>query len=231
LTVELCNTSLESASHRVTAFVGANRWKTNSYLVTAKRSGRSFLVDASGEAAHLLPALEGLHPAIEFVLLTHGHFDHLSSAAALCEAFSVPLVVHSGDLRLLRQAPFYALRFDGAPVTLPGALLTLDAPQAPELAVLGIRVIHTPGHTPGGVCYGVGDFFFTGDTLFREAVGRTDQPGGDPAGLARSVAQLLTAMPPEGIILPGHGRSWDAAAARAWWQGAAGAPAALDRFI
>jgi glyoxylase-like metal-dependent hydrolase (beta-lactamase superfamily II) len=231
LTGELRSTGHESESHRVTAFVGANRWKTNVYLVTAKLSGRSFLIDAGGETAQLLPALRDVNPAIEFVLLTHGHFDHMTCAAALCEAFSAPCVVHPGDARLLRQSPFYALRFDGAPVSLPGAVLTLDAPNLPDLAASGIRVIDTPGHTPGGVCYAVGSFFFTGDTLFREAIGRTDQPGGDRGGLARSVDHLLATMPERGIILPGHGKPWDAAAARAWWQGAAGAPPALDRFL
>ncbi len=228
---ELLTSEYDSESFRVTAFVGDNRWKVNTYLVTTKRSQRSFLIDCGGTAEQLLTTLSGMSTVIEFVLLTHGHFDHMSSAAALCEAFSVPCVVHPSDVRLLRQAPLYAFRFDGSQVSVPHAVVALDAPDAPDLSASGIRVLHTPGHTPGGVCYVVGRFFFSGDTLLREAVGRTDQPGGSRDDLTRSVDDLLGSVSDEGLILPGHGKPWTATAARLWWLAAAASPPVLDRFL
>lgn len=221
----------ESELFSVLALVGDNRWKVNSYLVTEKCSRRSFLIDCGGTAGQLLTTLSGMGTLIEFVLLTHGHFDHMSSAAALCEAFSVPCVIHPGDARLLRQAPLYAFRFDGSQVEVPRTAIVLDSPNAPNLSSFGIRVILTPGHTPGGVCYGVDKFIFSGDTLLRETVGRIDQPGGDLNDLTRSVNDLLGSVPDDGLILPGHGKPWTTTEARAWWLAAAEAPPVLDSFL
>lgn len=221
----------ETESYLVATIVGDNRWKVNSYLVTLKQSRRSFLIDPGGNKKHLLSVLLGLEASVEFVLLTHGHFDHMSSAAPLCEEFTVPCVVHSGDAKLLRQSPFYAFRFDGSRVSVPGTIIPLNSPDIQDLLASEIRVIHTPGHTPGSVCYSVGSFVFTGDTLLREAVGRTDQPGGNRDDLILSINELLENVPDDGIILPGHGKPWNVVEARLWWLRAAESPPVLDRFL
>lgn len=220
----------EAADWVVTSFVGGNRWKANAYLVTCRRTSLSILIDPGGDPAELLPALRATEAEIEFVLLTHGHFDHISSASAVCEEYGIDCIVHPADARLLRHAPFYALRFDGSRMEVPKAVVPLDAPGAPHLSGRAIRLLPAAGHTPGGICLVLDPFVVTGDTLLREAVGRTDPPAGDPEELARSVVRILSETPDHGIILPGHGDTWTILEAREWWKKAADSPVQFDRF-
>jgi glyoxylase-like metal-dependent hydrolase (beta-lactamase superfamily II) len=208
----------ESANYLVTTVTGANRWKVNSYIVTAKKTGKNMLIDAGGEPSELVAVLAQMADiVIEFILLTHGHFDHLSSAAALCAAYNLPCLVHRGDMKLARHAPFYAASFDGSAVTVPKPLVPLEPSGSGCWSEWGITVVETPGHTAGSCCYLMDKFVFTGDTLINGAIGRTDQPGSDPAALIESVATLLAQAPDDGVIFPGHGRPWSVAAARPWW--------------
>jgi glyoxylase-like metal-dependent hydrolase (beta-lactamase superfamily II) len=221
----------ESELYHVETFVSDNRWKANAYLVTAKQTRRSYLIDPGGVAEQLLPMLSNKGNTLVLVLLTHGHFDHMSSAAAICEEFAVSCALHQNDKRLVRQAPLYALRFDGSQVSVPAPVITFGDPGMSIPAAPEIQVIHTPGHTRGSVCYVVDGIVFTGDTLLVEAVGRTDQPGGSKEDLNSSVCRLLNNIPRYGVILPGHGKPWSVAAARLWWQDAADSPPVLDRFL
>jgi len=231
LTVERARTRHESADWVVTSFVGGNRWKANTYLATRRRTSQSVLIDPGGDPAELLPALRSMEAEIEFVLLTHGHFDHISAASVVCEEYRIACVVHPADVRLLRHAPFYALRFDGSQLEVPKAVVPLDAPGAPDLSERDIRLLPAAGHTPGGICIVLDPFVVTGDTLLREAVGRTDPPIGDPEELVRSVERILSETPRHGIVLPGHGDAWTIPEAREWWKKAADSPVPFERFL
>jgi glyoxylase-like metal-dependent hydrolase (beta-lactamase superfamily II) len=221
----------ESANYQVAMLPGSSRWKVNAYLLTARQAGISVVIDPGGDPAVLIPALHGLRSDISYVLLTHGHFDHMTAAAAVTAEFSIPCLIHPADARLLRHAPFYAISFDKEQLTVPSAVLCLDAQGAPDLSAAGIKVLAAPGHTPGGVFYVVGQLVFSGDTLLRELVGRTDQPGGNRADLTASIESLLGSMPDEAVILPGHGRPWTIGAARSWWRQVEAEPPAHIEFI
>lgn len=202
----------------VSVLASQDRWRVNTYLVTAKTSGGSVLIDPASGDSELLSFLRSADKPVDFVLLTHGHFDHLASAAVVCNEYKIPCLIHREDYRLVRQASFYSVRFDGTKVTPPRNLITLDSPDSPVDDSWGvIKIIFTPGHTPGSCCFVIDNFVFTGDTIVREAVGRTDNPGANVDALSRSVENLLGQSPEDGIVLPGHGRPWAIKEAREWW--------------
>lgn len=222
----------ESENYLVATIVGGNRWKVNTYLVTSKKSGKAFLIDSGGESAELLSALDNVFSGtIEFILLTHGHFDHLSSAAAICVAHNLPCIVPPNDIKLARHAPFYAISFDGSTVTVPKPLLKMEFPDSAYSSAWNISVTETPGHTAGSCCYILDTFVFTGDTLIKEAIGRTDQPGGNLEAISESITSLLKMAPDDGIIFPGHGQPWTVAEARIWWEKFEGKPPQHDTFL
>lgn len=175
-------------------------FSVNTYFLLNEERGEGIVVDPGGNQKRL--ELEAERAGIRLVaqLLTHGHFDHAGACAGLSRA-GLPLYVHPADADKLtgtgNLAAFMGYPFE--PVR-PDVLLKEGEL---ELAGLPLRVIHTPGHTEGGVCFQVGDALLTGDTLFRRSVGRTDFPGGDFPTLVRSVRKLF-GLPGDFRVLPGH---------------------------
>jgi glyoxylase-like metal-dependent hydrolase (beta-lactamase superfamily II) len=150
-----------------------------------------------------------LHSARPAALLaTHGHHDHIAAAATLSERWKVPFFLHPADAPLLRRMNFYRKLFDGA-----GRARVLErwTPLVPseELGFgdLRVEVIETPGHTPGGVTFRIGDWLFPGDLLLPAGAGRTDLPGGDRTALQGSLA-AIGLLPPHLKVHPGHGDSF-----------------------
>ncbi len=145
---------------------------------------------------------------IKYILLTHAHFDHVG-ALSYVKGKGGEIIMHRGDLPLLRVAKHIAERFG----------LTIDEPPPPdrfvedgqelEFGEIKIKVIHVPGHSPGGVAYlfssGGKRHLFTGDILFAGSVGRTDLPGGNWQQLITGIKEKLMILPPDTIVYPGHG--------------------------
>lgn len=189
----------------------------NCYLIAAG-PGRECVVVDPGEGAGdgVARALRehDLTPAA--VLATHGHHDHVATAALLAGEHSVAVHIRQEDRHLLTDPAAGPGRRD------PATAITVTSPEPPsvellregplELAGLRIEVLHTPGHTPGSVIFGFrsdegGRLALTGDTLFAGSVGRTDLPGGDPVALAESLRTTVLALPDDTVVLPGHGGS------------------------
>ncbi len=173
----------------------------NPYLLIS--GDEAALVDPSVPHEDVIPLLG--EARVKYILLTHGHFDHLLYLSEAKKEFSAPVLIQGGDADCLSDPvkslflPFFGKRttFDPA----DGILRDGD-----EL-VLGketVRVMHTPGHTPGSVCFLCDTFVLTGDTLFDMSVGRTDFPGGDPATLKKSLS-ALSKLDPSLTLYPGHG--------------------------
>ena len=175
-------------------------FSVNTYFLVNEERGEGVVVDPGGNQKRL--ELEAQRAGVRLVaqLLTHGHFDHAGACAGLSRA-GLPLYVHAADADKLTGSGNLAalMGFLFEPVR-PDFLLEEGEI---ELAGLPLRILHTPGHTEGGVCFLSGDALLTGDTLFRRSVGRTDFPGGDPAALQRSV-QKLFALPGDFRVFPGH---------------------------
>lgn len=169
---------------------------------------KAMVVDPGDDADRLLEMISSLGLDVQLILNTHGHFDHVGAVGALHAAFpDARYYLHSADAEFARnaaqQAAVYGLEGHPAPAA-DGDLADLSELQFGQTSV---RVIPTPGHSPGGVCFHVpaAQLVLTGDTLFRGSVGRTDLPGADHDALLRSIAERLYCLPPGTRAIPGHG--------------------------
>ena len=168
---------------------------TNCYLLEDEETRTAAVVDPGGEGARILAQLKADGMELKLILLTHAHFDHTGGVAELHKALpDVPVYLHPADAELLGSQVFPAI---GVP-TVP-----YDEGDTLKLGSLTISVLHTPGHTPGGVCLKVGDALFTGDTLFQGSMGRTDFAGGSYEQIMASLKRLA-ALPGDYHVLPGH---------------------------
>ena len=184
---------------------------TNCYIVAADDSDEAVVIDPAAHGERIREALGGRRAAA--MLLTHGHFDHTGALSAFP---GCPIYVHRLDAPMLND-PYLSvaeLVHDRKPR--PEATNLLEDGDTLSLAGLEIRVLHTPGHTPGGVTYLIGDALFTGDTLFQGSYGRTDFPGGDWTQEMASIRRLL-ALPEDHPVYPGHGPQTSLAAEKRYY--------------
>lgn len=177
----------------------------NCFLVgTAPRCA---VVDPGAESDRIFREIERLGLAPEKILLTHGHVDHIAHCAHVAERYGIGLWVHRADLPYLEKPQWPELEaFLGARPCPPPERFVEDG-ETIEVAGLELTVIHTPGHTPGGVCYvhAPSRTILVGDTLFAGSVGRTDLPGGDGPKLERSIREKLFTLEGDWRLLTGHG--------------------------
>jgi len=178
----------------------------NCYLIG--KAPRVAIVDPGAESDRIFEAVDRQGWKPEAILLTHGHIDHVAHCAHVAERYRIPAYIHRGDLALLTspQFPEFAAMIGARVCPEPAGFLEEGVPV--EVAGLTLRVIHTPGHTPGGVCLFDEESrqALVGDTIFHRGIGRTDLPGGDFATLASSVRDRLFTVEGDWQLWPGHGQ-------------------------
>ena len=168
---------------------------TNCYLLEDEHTRAAAVIDPGGDGARIEAQLRADGAELKLILLTHAHFDHTGGVAELHAAHpDVPVFLHPADASRLGSDVFPPI---GAPTVPYG-----DG-DVVKLGDLDIQVLHTPGHTPGGVCLLVGDALFTGDTLFQGSMGRIDFEGGSYEDIMASLARLAH-LPGDFRVLPGH---------------------------
>lgn len=177
----------------------------NCYLVADPAGGEAAIIDPGEETDRFLARLRREGWALRAIWLTHAHVDHVAGVAAMRAATGAPIWLHPADRALYDRAADQARVFG----------LAFDPPPPPDhafegggsVALGGLRfaVLHTPGHSPGGVCLAGHGVAFVGDLLFAGSVGRTDLPGGDGATLLASIRNTLYALPDETVVYAGHG--------------------------
>ena len=174
--------------------------RTNCYVVCREGRDDCAVIDPGDQPERIRQVCAGRR--IAAILLTHGHFDHIAAVRALCEGAEI--IIHELDACMLTDARKNAGAGFYMPVTAPEATRTVREGDTVEAAGLSFRVLHTPGHTPGSVCYELEDVLFTGDTLFADGCGRTDLWGGNSEDMQASLRRLA-ALRAGRRILPGHG--------------------------
>lgn len=174
--------------------------ETGTYVVI--NGGRAFVVDPGADAGRIIAAAEAEGAKIEWVLLTHAHFDHIGAAAAL-QREGAQIVLHRDDVKLIKSFQNLSV-LAGVKVEHFTPDVTVAGGETLDVAGVSVKVIHTPGHTAGSVCYVAGDVIFSGDTLFALSYGRTDFPTGSFAQLKNSVVNKLFALEGDYKVLPGH---------------------------
>lgn len=183
----------------------------NGYVLACEQTRQGVIIDPGDEVDHLLHVVESRSLQVGNILLTHAHIDHIAGAGRAKAVCGAPIWLHRDDLPLYDAAPQQAAFF-GLDVQAPPPVdCFYDTSQPIAFGTYEVRVLHTPGHTPGGVCLLVGPSgqpgkkVFAGDTLFAGSIGRTDLPGGNHDTLIGSIRGVLFKLPDDVEVYSGHG--------------------------
>ena len=178
--------------------------QANCFIVGCEATRHAAVIDPGGDADQILLALAKDRLVAKAIINTHGHFDHVSANKALKEATGAELMIHAMDAPMLAQlargAAMWGMRSEDSPA--PDRLLA-DGDTV-QIGQIQFKVLHTPGHTPGGISLFAEKAVFVGDTLFAGSIGRTDFPGGDFDTLINSIHMKLFTLPDDVTVYTGH---------------------------
>ncbi len=180
-------------------------FQENCWVIGSRRTGEGIVIDPGDEPERILELAKDLGVTIKLIINSHAHVDHILAVPAVQRATGARFLLHPGDTEIARGAAQSATRWLGyTPEQPPDADAPLAHGDIVEVEGLRLSVIHTPGHTPGSVCFYTDGLLFSGDTLFRGSIGRTDLPGGDHAQIMASIVEGLLTLPDDTVVLPGH---------------------------
>ena len=178
---------------------------TNCYLVWNEGSAEAVLIDAGLATRMILDFLRDQGLKLEAILITHAHPDHIAGAADIAEATGADVYLHQTEIQALEMMPQAMLAMLGIEdLKKPADMKPLAGGDQLDIAGLQIKVLHTPGHSPGSTSFLIDGALFDGDLVFRGSIGRTDFPGGDFEALMNSVREHVFVLDPETKIYPGH---------------------------
>jgi glyoxylase-like metal-dependent hydrolase (beta-lactamase superfamily II) len=186
----------------VTCFV-VGAFEENCYIVAEGHD--AIIIDPGEDPQRLLSEIQARNLKVGAIVCTHAHLDHVGAVESLMEATKAPFCIHKADVPLLDMVPGQALMFGFAQDIPPKPTRILNDGDTISAGALTLKVIHTPGHTPGGICLLGDGVLFAGDTLFAGSVGRTDLAGGSHAQLIRSIQEKILPLDDSITVYPGHG--------------------------
>jgi glyoxylase-like metal-dependent hydrolase (beta-lactamase superfamily II) len=179
---------------------------TNCYIVASDQTRHGMVIDPAGDASRILSNIDELGLRVGLIVVTHTHPDHIGALRQVKDSTGASFALHAAEAEIIRRydfSQFSDLGFDFKAPPPPDRLL--QDGDSITIGDLSFQILHTPGHSPGGICivgYGV---VFSGDTLFNMGIGRTDGPGGDYDLLISSIRNKLLVLPDNTLVLPGHG--------------------------
>ena len=181
--------------------------QTNCYILGCNRTKEAAVIDPGGDADQILMALAKDHLHLAYIINTHGHFDHTLANGPLKKATGASLVIHRSDAPMIMnqasQGSMWGMKFENSP---PPDLYVQEGDQV-TFGDIRLKVLHTPGHSPGGISLATDKMVFVGDALFAGSIGRTDFPGGDYDALIQHVRQKIFPLGNDVVVYPGHGPS------------------------
>ena len=185
--------------------IPAGIYAANCYLVYSENTKEGIVIDPGGDADDIMTRINELGLNIKYIVLTHGHGDHIAGINDLKNFIDVPVAIHKEDEYMLKNGDknLSSLMAMGTIEVSPDILL--DEGDKISFGDLVAEVIYTPGHTLGGISLKIGDSIFTGDTLFAGSIGRTDLQGGSYEDIISSIKNKILIYPDDTIIYPGHG--------------------------
>lgn len=173
------------------------------YIVGDPASGEGLVIDPAANVDGIIRAVKENDIHIKYIVNTHGHVDHMKGNAEMKTKTGAQIIVHRDDAELVMFTPLPLFRMHGAEKSPYPDIIVNDGDDI-TVGNISLKVIHTPGHTLGGISLYANGYVFTGDTLFVEAVGRTDFPGGSWPMMRHSIAERLFTLPDDTIVMPGH---------------------------
>ncbi|MBN4074861.1 MAG: MBL fold metallo-hydrolase [Alkaliphilus sp.] len=180
-------------------------YSANCYIIADEQSREGIIIDPGGDADKIMKFVKDNKLLIKYIVLTHAHGDHIGGVNEVLSETDAVLCVHKDDLFILKdRKKNFTSQMRGPIVEIRDAKLLEDG-DVLQVGDMSFKIIHTPGHSPGGICIYIKDVLFTGDTLFANNIGRGDLIGGDEAQLIRSIKARLMELPDATTAYPGHG--------------------------
>ncbi|MDD4875641.1 MAG: MBL fold metallo-hydrolase [Dehalococcoidales bacterium] len=177
---------------------------SNCYIVGSKTTREGIIIDPGDEADVILNTVKDLELKIKYIILTHGHLDHIGALKKVKEKTGAEIALHTNESESFQNQTINKLFGISYPTPPPPDKLLNDGDKI-DIGDLHFTVLHTPGHSLGGLCLIEKEIVFSGDTLFNSSIGRTDLPGGNYSQLINSINTKLMTLPDNTIVYPGHG--------------------------
>jgi glyoxylase-like metal-dependent hydrolase (beta-lactamase superfamily II) len=179
--------------------------QANAYIAGCPAGKVAAVIDPGGEAERIVAEIASLGYEVCCILITHGHYDHIGGLAELKKKTGAPVMIHTGDASMLTNAGTNLSLSLGRKYEAGMPDRELNDGDVIRVGEHKLEVYHTPGHTPGSVCFAAPGLVFSGDTLFAGSIGRTDFPGGSLRQLMTAIKRKLLPLPDDTVVYPGHG--------------------------
>jgi len=179
--------------------------QVNCFILADEGTKEAVVIDPGDDAGDILKIIKEKGLKVKYIVNTHAHFDHVGANQAIKEATGAALLIHKGDEPVLASASRQSAAFGMNPVSSSSADRFVNQGDVITAGEVSLTVLHTPGHSPGGISVLEQGMVFTGDALFAGSIGRTDLPGGDLLTLLRSIKTNLMTLPDDTKVFPGHG--------------------------